>query len=237
MKLLVADDDLLCRHHIVKILSRTGAEVLAVSDGEQAWQVLSTEDPPRLVVLDWVMPKLNGMELCRRIRASNWPQYTYIILVTARAGRVDMLAALDSGVDDYLAKPFIADELLARIHIGQRVLQKEDRLSHITREWRVMLDSLPFGVACLRPNGELERANKTFFELLGYDDMSELLNKNLERILLPSQPDLQGLLAAIRSAGSVDRVEVEMRTRDVLLWGRLIHMPSGPMFEIITYRR
>lgn len=240
MKILAADDDPLSRHLIFRLLSGPGTEVLSASDGDEAWRILGGSDPPRLAVLDWMMPKVNGLELCRRVRSSNWPQYTYIILVTARTARVDMLAALDSGIDDYLTKPFLPDELLARFHIGQRVLQKEDRLSHITQEWRTMLDSLPFGVACLRPDGELERANKAFFEFLGYGDMRELLNRNLQSVLLPGPLDIYGLLEMIRSSGPVDRIELEMRTRDgssrdALLWGRLIQMAGSPMFEIITY--
>jgi DNA-binding response OmpR family regulator len=242
MKFLVADDDPFARSLIAKILSASGTDVLVVSDGEEAWRILNAPNPPRLAILDWMMPKLSGLELCRKVRAANWPQYTYMILLSVRTSRVDMLAALDSGIDDYLTKPFIPDELLARIHIGQRVLQKEDRLSHITQEWRTMLDGLPFGVACLRPSGELERANRMFFELLGYENLKEVLNRSLEHILLPGQFDIQKLLESIRRCGLVDRVEVELRTRDgcsrdVLLWGRLIEMPSGPMFEIVTYPR
>jgi DNA-binding response OmpR family regulator len=235
MKILVADDDPLSRHLTLHLLSRAGNEVLPVADGEEAWTMLSGSDPPRLAVLDWMMPKLDGVELCRKIRAGGCPRYTYVILLTARAARVDMLAALDS-----LTKPFISDEMLARVHIGERALQREDRLGHITEEWRTMLDNLPFGVACLRPDGELERANRAFFEFLRYKDMKELLHQNLRNILLHGQLDLHGVLEMIRAAGSVDRIELEMRTRDgssrdALLWGRLIQMTGGPMFEIITY--
>lgn len=241
MKILVADDDPLTRRLLTTVLRRAAfPDVTIVEDGHQAWAFLNAPNPPRLLILDWMMPNLSGVDICRKVRAADRPQNTYIILLTARANRVDLLAALDAGADDYLTKPFVHDELMSRMHIGQRLLEKEDRLSAISQQWRAMLDNLPFGVALVRSTGELERANQAFFDFLGYPTMKALLNQNLEHILIPGQFDIKGLFDKIRATGAVDRVELEMRTRDghsrdAILWGRLIPMAGGVMFEIITY--
>jgi DNA-binding response OmpR family regulator len=152
MKVLFAEDAPVSRQLVTNILTRQGIELVSVADGEEAWQVLNAPDRPRLLLLDWMMPKLDGIELCQKIRASNWPQYTYIILLTARTQPTDVVAAIDSGIDDYLGKPVAAEDLLARVRIGERALQKEDRLIQVTKAWRAMLDQIPLGVVGLRAN-------------------------------------------------------------------------------------
>jgi PAS domain S-box-containing protein len=239
LKVLLATADSSAHRTLIQILTRAGFDLLVASGEAEAWQALCAPDPPRLAILDWTIPKLNGIELCRRIRARPCPHHTYIVVLSARTVKVDLLAALAAGADDYFTRPIPRDELLARIHIGRRVLQKEERLTRITQEWRTMLDGLPFGIACLTANGELERANQAFFHLLGCNNMQDLLGKSLETIIAPHQSNFHGLLRAICSTGPLDRVEVQIRLRDgsareVLLWGRLLRMPAGPMFEIVT---
>lgn len=237
MKVLVADDDPLSRHLIGKILVEAHYEPICVEDGEGAWKHLSCSDPPVLTVLDWMMPKGDGPELCRRIRNRGSADYTYIILLTARTSKVDMLAALSAGADDYLTKPFNRDELIARVQIGERVLQKEARLTRITHEWRAMLDTLPFGVASLGPKGELKRINRTFVEQLGYE-IKTLLGKNLAQVICNFE-DFQGVMACISGHESFDKLPVSMRKSDgsarpLFLWGRPIDRQDGIVFELIT---
>jgi DNA-binding response OmpR family regulator len=109
MKVLIADDDKISRLLVKKLLTSIGYEVLEAEDGERAWQILQ-EESIRLVVLDWVMPKIEGTELCKRLRASKGEEYYYIIVLTGRNSSEDIIAGLQAGADDYITKPFLPQE-------------------------------------------------------------------------------------------------------------------------------
>ena len=127
MKILIADDDPLSRHLVQKTLQRAGYEVVAVHDGIAAARQLCTPDGPRLALLDWEMPLLDGPGVCREVR-KNKQDYVYMILLTSKESKSDIVAGLESGADDYLVKPFDARELKARLRTGQRILHLEGRL-------------------------------------------------------------------------------------------------------------
>jgi two-component system response regulator MprA len=122
MKVLVADRDAMSRHIIVQTLANTSLEIGCAGDGAEAWERLNAEQPPRLVILDCALPKLNGLEICRTIRERGSADYTYIILLSERSSRGDKLAALDAGADDYITKPVHQYELLAKVRIARRFL-------------------------------------------------------------------------------------------------------------------
>ena len=128
MKVLVAEDDAGLRQLLKIYLNRAGHEVVEATDGLQAWELLK-EESLRLLIVDWMMPGMDGAELIRRIRAAGWPGYTFIILLTAKSTKDDIVAGLNMGADDYLAKPFNRDELIARLGVGERILDLETRLS------------------------------------------------------------------------------------------------------------
>ena len=102
---------------------------MAVENGVQAWQALSAEEGPRLAVLDWMMPEMDGTEVCRRVRAEADLSYVYLILLTARGRKEDQGLGFDSGADDYLMKPFDAQDLRARISVGRRILDLQTSLT------------------------------------------------------------------------------------------------------------
>jgi predicted signal transduction protein with EAL and GGDEF domain len=129
-KILVADDDPLTRRLLQKTLEQAGYEVVAVENGRMAVECLSSKLGPRLALLDWLMPGPNGLEVCREIRRHSEYPYIYMILLTAKTSKEDVVRGLEAGADDYLTKPFDLEELMARLRSGERVLKLEDKLSY-----------------------------------------------------------------------------------------------------------
>lgn len=127
MKILIVDDDAVHRRLLRAQITRAGHEVIEASDGQDAWELLQSQSI-QFVITDWVMPRMNGIELTRHIREADSPFYTYVILLSVRADRGDVVDGLESGVDDYLVKPCDSRELRSRIAIGMRILTLEARL-------------------------------------------------------------------------------------------------------------
>jgi two-component system cell cycle response regulator len=128
-KILIADDSPVSRRILEAFLAKRDYDVISVADGEEALQVLSRDDAPRLAVLDWMMPGLEGTRVCRKLREQTEDKpYVYVLLLTARTEKADLLKGLDSGADDYITKPFDPPELLARLSVGRRILDLQDKL-------------------------------------------------------------------------------------------------------------
>lgn len=132
MKILLVEDDFMQRQLLLTILTRAGHEVVEADDGQMAWELLQKEHIS-LIITDWMMPIMSGLELIQRIREFNWTAYTYIILLTSKDTRNSIVTGLNAGADDYVTKPFDRDELLARLGIGKRILDLEARLANLTR--------------------------------------------------------------------------------------------------------
>ncbi len=128
MKCLIAEDEPATRRVLEVLLRREGYEVSSAADGDSAWSILQEDDPPRLLLLDWMMPGVDGVEITRRIRAGTDEAYTYIIMLTSRESTGDLVAGLDVGADDYMRKPFNSAELRARLRAGRRVIQLQTAL-------------------------------------------------------------------------------------------------------------
>lgn len=144
MRILVAEDDTVTRRLLEKMLSAFGHEIVACADGNEAWAVLSTGDPPKMAVLDWIMPGRDGIEVCRAIRQQEEQRYTYIILLTGKNAKKDLLEGLEAGADDYIVKPFDPNELRVRIRTGARIVNLQEQLFNALRlsEFRATHDSL-----------------------------------------------------------------------------------------------
>lgn len=127
MRILIADDDPVYQKLVHQALTLAGYDVVSVSDGVAALAVLQEPNPPRIAILDWMMPGMDGTEVCRRIRAQN-DRYVYLILLTTHKDAAKVAAGIDSGADDYIRKPFHRDELYARLRSGIRILDLEERL-------------------------------------------------------------------------------------------------------------
>jgi diguanylate cyclase (GGDEF)-like protein len=128
MKVLVAEDDRVTRRMLEAIVTECGYEVVAASDGAIACQVLQGEDPPQLAIMDWVMPGMDGRQVCAEVRKTPREAYTYILLLTAKGQKDDIIMGLEAGADDYLIKPFDPHELRARLNTGRRILDLQNQL-------------------------------------------------------------------------------------------------------------
>jgi diguanylate cyclase (GGDEF)-like protein len=136
MKILIADDEVMSRRLLQKTMERAGYEVTAVENGRLAADELCKPDGAKLALLDWVMPELDGPGVCREVRKRKEHSYVYMVLLTSKEKKEDIVAGLKSGADDYLTKPFDAEELKARLRTGMRILDLEDRLVEAREEMR-----------------------------------------------------------------------------------------------------
>ena len=128
MKVLIADDDPVSRRLLQVTLSNFGYETVLACDGAEALNLAEQESSPHLVVLDWVMPQMDGVEVCRRIRRFGQEAYFYIILLTVKGHQAEIIEGLDAGADDYITKPFDLLELKARLRAGRRILELQEQL-------------------------------------------------------------------------------------------------------------
>jgi sigma-B regulation protein RsbU (phosphoserine phosphatase) len=153
VRILIAEDDKDSQNLLRRILERAGYEVIAADDGLMAWEIYQKEEI-HLVITDWIMPRMGGLELCERIREEEQKEdsgYVFIILVTAKTSKADLVTAMDAGADDYITKPYHKEELLARLRSGVRIVTLEQELIHKNRE---LLN------ANMRMEKELEAANR-----------------------------------------------------------------------------
>jgi len=142
MRALIADDDRATTEILSKTLQQWNIEVIVADDGNVAWDLLGGGDGPSLAILDWMMPGLDGPELCRRIRQDPLLAHMYLILLTGRDARADLVTGLDAGADDYVVKPFDVEELRARVNVGIRVLTLQQRLAERVAELQSALSNV-----------------------------------------------------------------------------------------------
>lgn len=134
MRILIAEDDITSRTLLSAVLQKNGHEPVEARDGAEALATLLREDAPRMAILDWMMPEIDGVEVCRRVRAREQERPPYLIMLTTRGEKTDISAGLRAGANDYIAKPFNAVELVARIEVGCRYADLEDRYAAKVRE-------------------------------------------------------------------------------------------------------
>jgi len=129
MRILIAEDDRITRQLLEKALVKRGYEVVVTCDGNEAWDVLQCPDAPQLAILDWMMPDMDGVEVCTKVRAEKKEPYTYLILLTAKGNKEDIAVGLDTGANDYVTKPFNLRELQARVKVGMRMVDLQNSLA------------------------------------------------------------------------------------------------------------
>jgi len=178
MRILIADDSIVSRHLLDATLRRWGYDVVVACDGNEAWHILDAEDAPKLAILDWMMPGLTGPEVCRRVRANTRDKdiYTYILLLSSKSQREDLIEGMESGADDYLTKPFDQHELQVRLRPGVRILELQHELISAREELR-------------------DQATKDFLtRIWNRSSILDILNRELQRGVRENRP--VGLLLA-----------------------------------------
>jgi len=142
MRILIADDDRVAATILRRAAERLGLDPVVAHDGEQAWHLLQEHPAVVIAILDWMMPGADGLELCRRIRQDAARSHMYVMLLTGRDGRADLVAAFDAGADDYLTKPFDGEELRARVQVGIRIVSLQERLAERVAELQAALSKV-----------------------------------------------------------------------------------------------
>ncbi|MHB8910176.1 MAG: GGDEF domain-containing response regulator [Syntrophales bacterium] len=136
MKILIAEDDPASNLLLKSMLLRWGFDVVPTFNGADAWKILEGEDPPQIAIIDWILPGIEGLEVCRRIRETEkgGDRYTYVVILTGRDDKEDIVAGIGAGADDYIIKPFDKDELKARLNAGQRIIELQTALRIANRK-------------------------------------------------------------------------------------------------------
>jgi diguanylate cyclase (GGDEF)-like protein len=175
MKVLIAEDENISRRRLEKLLEELDFEVVSCKDGPEAWKVIRSENAPRLLILDWMMPGMDGVEICRKVRKQAKEPYTFILLLTSKGTQDDFVKGMDAGADDYITKPFNNNELRVRLRAGRRIVELNEALLSV------------------RDNLEKQAVHDKLTGLYNRHYMSEILDKEFSRTLR-YQTDLSCLL-------------------------------------------
>ena len=205
MKVLIAEDDRVTLRQIQALIEKWGYEAISVADGTKAWQILEQPQAPPLVILDWMMPGLTGVEICRRLRETQANLLTYVILVTSRDNPKDIIAGLEAGANDYLTKPFNRAELRTRLKAGERIVslqedlrqqllelqaQREDQLrlqqqrDQLLNRLQLQVDRMPMGCILTDEFFRFNYLNPAAEKIFGYP-LEELYNKTPWGSIIP----------------------------------------------------
>jgi len=206
MKTLVADDDADSLALLKDLLPQWGHEVVTAMDGEQAWAAMLEPDAPRLVVLDWIMPRMDGLEFCRQFRAQFKQNPVHIIVLTSRNRSEDVVQALEAGADDYVTKPFVFDELRARLQVGCRILNLQTHLCEYER-LKAVLETT--GAVCHEMNQPLQTV-MTAAQLLS---MSLPPDDPNQEVLLTLQSSVERLGEYTRGMMRLAHSQIKARSR------------------------
>jgi phosphoserine phosphatase RsbU/P len=205
MKVLIAEDDLTSRIMLQAMLSKWGYEVTSAADGEEAWNILQRPDAPRLVIVDWMMPGIDGLTLCRKLRALNSEDPFYVLLLTSKGEQKDIVRGLEAGADDYITKPYDSGELRARIGGGKRIIEL---MSEVARRQKLQGVLEMAGAVC-------HELNQPLHIVSGY---SEMLLEDLDE----SDPRAEALRIIKEQVGRIGELTrkimriTEYRSKDYL---------------------
>lgn len=155
MRILIAEDDFTSRSMLAAVLSKAGHEPVEAADGAQAWDALQQPDAPQIVILDWMMPDMDGLDVLRQVRALPTDRPPYILMLTSKIEKEEIIAGLEAGANDYVTKPFDVGELFARVEVGRRMVEladalaaKVEELQHAMAEIKTLRGIVPICANC-----------------------------------------------------------------------------------------
>ena len=194
MEILIVEDEFISRSLLKKMLTEMGHQVIEAEDGAQAWELLQRKSM-QIIISDWMMPKMDGLELCQKIRASDTKHYVYIIMLTAKDRKDDLVDVFRAGADDYIPKPFDPEELRARVLTGLRVIDLEERHNRLANvliesrnKLRIVLDSLQEEIVSLDKDLNIVSVNQAFTERLGCEPAEAVGRNCFEAVHSESRP-------------------------------------------------
>jgi two-component system cell cycle response regulator len=159
MKVLIVEDDPISRRLLENIMPKWGYDIQFAKDGNEAWELMQNPEAPNLIISDWMMPKMDGLELCRKIRLMKRSSYIYFIILTSKTSKEDVVKGLDAGADDFLVKPFDYEELKYRIKIGKRIIDLEQKIMTLANT-DVLTNVLSRRAFMERMDEEVQRASR-----------------------------------------------------------------------------
>jgi two-component system cell cycle response regulator len=238
MRVLIADDEPVARRMLRAQLEKAGHDVVAAEDGAQALAALTGPDAPRLAVLDWNMPHLDGVDVCRKLRSvppGAATPYTYVLLLTSRQSQADLVAGLESGANDFISKPVDGEVLRARLRVGERLLEMEAEIHRYSAYLGAVLANIGSGVVLVDTLGRIVFANPAVVEMAGLPAAEVLgwtrpmfLARFAERTSDPMQ--FQAALAMGEGGPIPDSGDtpLELNDRRFLQWsGKPVALPGG----------
>ena len=208
---LVVEDDRVSSQVLEAALTKAGYPVVLAENGRQAMDILAKRHFP-LVISDWNMPEMDGVDLCRAIRAMPRPGYVFILLLTSREATEDIIVGLEAGADEYLKKPFQRAELLARLHTGLRLLDMEASLRRAKDYTESILSSMVDAVFVLNTEQIILQVNTAACNLLGYAE-KELIGEKMGSYIAEAQEVIDAQCEEVKRSGQVQGRELMMRTR------------------------
>jgi PAS domain S-box-containing protein len=200
MKILIAEDNAFSRTLLKKTLTKAGYDVIAAENGDVAWEILQQDDPPKLALIDWMMPGLSGIELCRKIREIDSVIPIYVILLTAKTDKEDVLEGFSAGADDFIKKPFDRGELLARIQVGRRLVEQQALLY-------CLIDSIPDPIYMKDSRGFYLGCNTAYARFIG-SEADDIFSRTASDVL-PAEQAQQTHMEDLRVLANGESLETE----------------------------
>ncbi len=230
LRVIVADDSAVVRELLRRFMERWGYDVSLASDGSEAWDLLQYGDAPTIAILDWIMPGVEGIELCRRVRRLNRRHYTYILLLTAKNEPQHIIEGLGSGADDYICKPPDPGELEARLLVAERIVSFQERLIVAQERYRNLVENSTALICTHDLEGKILSINPAAARGLQYT-VEECIGKNLRDMMIPwARPEFDVYLKEIEqkqiAKGNMAVVDSKGEKHIWYFTNRLFHEPG-----------